>query len=245
MAGEDLLEGDDGGSNDTSGGGKKGKHKPLSKGQKIGLAIGVVTILLIIYQVRKQNAANAAASGSAASAATDPLTGYPAGSAEDQAALAAMYGQSAPSSGSSSGGTDTTGGVTGTAPTTGQTTTPSGWNTLLPGWGETPGWGTSSPQPSPSVQVATPPATVAPVSTTPIGPGASTTSDLENQLATLTSEFGLKPVTTAEIPTTGGTYVGLGGTAGISKAKAAGQTIVGGSSVPGGNPKANYIYVKS
>jgi len=100
MAGEDLLEGDDGGSNDSSAKGKKGK-KPLSKGQKIGLGIGLATIVLVIYQIKKGSASSAAAGTTTAAAATDPATGYPSGSIQDQQALASMNGTSSANGGSS------------------------------------------------------------------------------------------------------------------------------------------------
>lgn len=126
MAGEDLLEGDDGGSNDTSPakGGKK-KHKPLSKGQKIGVVIGVVTIVLVIYQIRKSNAASASTTSS-----IDPATGYPTGSAQDLAALAEQQGtgSAAGGSGSSIGGLSGSGvGTTDTGTTDTSGTGSQGW----------------------------------------------------------------------------------------------------------------------
>lgn len=114
MAGEDLLEGDDGGTNDTSSSakGSKKKHKPLSKGQKIGVAIGLITILLVIIQIEKSKAATTAAAGSTSSSTPiDPQTGYPEGSAEDEAALAAI----------NAGSTTSSGGDSGIDPSTGQT----------------------------------------------------------------------------------------------------------------------------
>jgi hypothetical protein len=86
MAGEDLLE-------DDTGDGTKKKHKPLSKGQKIGVAIGVVTIILFIYEIEK-NKSNAAAAVTTTTP-IDPQTGYPEGSAQDQAALAQLGGAGA------------------------------------------------------------------------------------------------------------------------------------------------------
>ena len=87
MAGEDLLE--DSGSGDSStGSGTSKKHKPLSKPQKIGVAIGVLTIILVVVQIERSKSASTATAG--ASTPIDPETGYPEGSAEDQAALAAV-----------------------------------------------------------------------------------------------------------------------------------------------------------
>jgi hypothetical protein len=128
MAGEDLLEGADGGTNDTTGA-KGKKHKPLSKGQKIGVAIGAITILLVVYQIKKGQASSS--SSTTASAPIDPQTGYPAGSAQDQAALAQIAAsQSAASSagqygtggggGSWSGGSDGSSSSSGIDPSTGQ-----------------------------------------------------------------------------------------------------------------------------
>lgn len=108
MAGEDLLEGDDGGANDTADTKGAKKHKPLSKGQKIGAAVGIVTILLVIYQIKKSEAATSTASATA-SAPIDPQTGYPEGSAEDQAALAAIQSSGGAGSMYSSGGGGWTG----------------------------------------------------------------------------------------------------------------------------------------
>jgi hypothetical protein len=107
VAGEDLLEGTDGGSNDTgsaSGPGSK-KKKPLSKGQKIGLVIGLVTIALVVIQIeRSKSAASSAATST--STPIDPETGYPEGSAQDQAALANLAAQSGGGSYGAQGGSD-------------------------------------------------------------------------------------------------------------------------------------------
>lgn len=86
MAGEDLLESGGDSSSDTAATGKDKKHKPLSKGQKIGVAIGVITILLVIWQIKKSQASSATTGTT--TTPIDPQTGYPEGSAEDQAALA-------------------------------------------------------------------------------------------------------------------------------------------------------------
>jgi hypothetical protein len=86
MAGEDLLEDDTGTGSKTGPDGKKGK-KPLSKGQKIGLGIGLVTIVLFIYQIEKGKAASSSTAASS-TAPIDPTTGYPSGSAQDESALA-------------------------------------------------------------------------------------------------------------------------------------------------------------
>ena len=95
MAGEDLLEGDDGGTNDTDGApGKKGKKKPLSKGQKIGVAIGLVTIVLFIYEIQKNKSASSSSGAAGTTSTIDPQTGYPSGSAADQAALSQLSGSS-------------------------------------------------------------------------------------------------------------------------------------------------------
>lgn len=123
MAGEDLDLGDDGGTNDTGKGGKGKKHKPLSKGQKIGVAIGAVTILLIVFQIKKGSSSSS--SSTTASAPIDPQTGYPTGSAEDQAALAqisaSQSGATAADGGGGSGGYYDSGGGgdSGTDPATG------------------------------------------------------------------------------------------------------------------------------
>lgn len=115
MAGEDLLE--DSGSGDSStGSGTSKKHKPLSKPQKIGVAIGVLTIILVVVQIERSKSASTATAG--ASTPIDPETGYPEGSAEDQAALAAL--ESGSGAGSSGGG-DGGGGDGGVDPATGQT----------------------------------------------------------------------------------------------------------------------------
>lgn len=76
MAGEDLLEEGGDSTTNTAPDGKK-KHKPLSKGQKIGVAIGVITIVLVIVEIErnKANAATTAASATPASA-TDPGAAY-------------------------------------------------------------------------------------------------------------------------------------------------------------------------
>ena len=120
MAGEDLLE--SGGDSSPSESDTKGKKKkPLSKGQKIGVGIGVVTILLVIWQIKKSQAANAS---STTTAPIDPQTGYPSGSAEDQAALAQLSGgglygnQGSGTYGADTGQTST---VSGNDPVTGMT----------------------------------------------------------------------------------------------------------------------------
>jgi hypothetical protein len=102
MAGEDLLEGSDGGSNDTDAK-SKGKKKPLSKGQKIGVIIGGVTILLVIVQIERSKASASTAATTSTTAPIDPTTGYPSGSPEDQAALANMGSSGGGGSGYSSG----------------------------------------------------------------------------------------------------------------------------------------------
>lgn len=88
MAGEDLLEGDDGGSNDTSGG-KGKKHKPLSKGQKIGVGIGLVTILLVIVQIEKSKAASA---GTTTVSGTNQTAADQAAAADEAALASGGYG---------------------------------------------------------------------------------------------------------------------------------------------------------
>lgn len=114
MAGEDLLE--DGGDSSSAEKPVKGK-KPLSKGQKIGVGIGVVTIVLFIYEIQKSK--NAAAASATTTAPIDPQTGYPSGSAQDQAALAQM--------GNASGAYGYQGqGSYGSYPSTGATSTTSG-----------------------------------------------------------------------------------------------------------------------
>lgn len=125
MAGEDLDLGDDGGANDTAGA-KGKKHKPLSKGQKIGVAIGAITILLVIVQIERSKSASAATTtATTSSTPIDPQTGYPSGSAADQAALAQMASAADQGSyGSGYYGSDGTGGSsssldTGTDPSTG------------------------------------------------------------------------------------------------------------------------------
>jgi hypothetical protein len=115
MAGEDLLEGTDGGANDTRG--KKGKKKPLSKGQKIGVVIGGITILLVLVQIERSKA-SAGTSATTATAPIDPTTGDPSGSAADQAALAAMQ-SAAGSSGGGGGYYDSGSSDSGTDPATG------------------------------------------------------------------------------------------------------------------------------
>jgi len=106
VAGEDLDEDTSDSSSAPGAAGKKGK-KPLNKGQKIGVAIGVVTILLFIYEIKKNSAATAATAASAttpAAAPIDPQTGYPSGSVQDQNALAAINGTSSYANGNSTGG---------------------------------------------------------------------------------------------------------------------------------------------
>jgi hypothetical protein len=99
----DLLDsGGDGGAPAGDAHGKKPK-KPLSKGQKIGVVIGVVTILLVVVQIERSKASTAAAASPASSTPIDPQTGFPEGSAQDQAALS-QIGSSAGAGGLGSGG---------------------------------------------------------------------------------------------------------------------------------------------
>jgi hypothetical protein len=126
MAGEDLLEDDTGTSSTSSTDGPDGKKKkkPLSKGQKIGVAIGLVTIVLFIYEIEKNKSAAATAGASTTSTPVDPQTGYPQGSAEDTAALAAMNGSGSGSGYYGGGSSDGYGSVStssGIDPTTGAT----------------------------------------------------------------------------------------------------------------------------
>jgi hypothetical protein len=208
MAGEDLLEGTDGGTNDTDAKGGKGKkHKPLSKGQKIGAAIGAITILLVVYQIKKGQASSAASTTS--SAAIDPQTGYPVGSAQDQAALATLNGTSAAQGyGSYSGGGGGGGGYysggsstdSGTDPATGQsysselssigseyTTLGNEYNSLqteFSTWSSSPPAGTQPPAPTPPT--GTPTGTVVKgVAGGKTGPTVSSSQNLANLNATL------------------------------------------------------------
>ena len=98
----DLLDSGGGGGDapTTEPDGKKAK-KPLSKGQKIGVVIGVVTILLVIVQIERSKSSSTAA---ATSSPIDPTTGDPAGSAADQAALAQLGQEQAAGGGSYGGG---------------------------------------------------------------------------------------------------------------------------------------------
>lgn len=69
--------------------------KPVNK-KAVYVAGGVALVFGVFYYYQKRSAANSAAANSTANAANsqiDPQTGYPYGSPEDQAALAAMGGQ--------------------------------------------------------------------------------------------------------------------------------------------------------
>jgi hypothetical protein len=177
MAGEDLLEGTDGGANDTDA--KKGKKKPLSKGQKIGVAIGATTIVLVLVQIERSK--GAASTSTSTTTPIDPLTGDPEGSAADQAALSAMQNgtgssgdgagggyYSSPSSGSDDGGTDPATGATYSSEIAGLVTANSALGTDFTNLEAQ--WSSLSSNPNPPATGTTPP----PTSTTPAAPhGAS------------------------------------------------------------------------
>jgi hypothetical protein len=115
---EEELEGKTDDSSSPASGKKKGK---VSKGMKISILIGIITIFLFIYQIRKSQSA------STTTAATDPQTGYPAGSAQDEAALASL--------GSAAGSGSSYDSGTGTDTTTGTTTTSDPFQNIDPGTG--------------------------------------------------------------------------------------------------------------
>lgn len=249
MAGEDLDLDESG-----ADGGKKGKHKPLTKGQKIGIGIGLATILLIIYQVKKQSAANA--STSASSSAIDPLTGYPTGSAQDQAALSSMYSGSA-STGSypgSGGGGGYYGGGTTTTDTSGSDlatyleSLPSS-NPLSPNY---TGASSTSPATTPSitVNVPAPEVTTTPAATTAAQGGASTTHDstppAANSLLAIVNAIDPNHTT---VTVGGKTYYGIGNNPALTSISTAAhqqgvtytQTNAQALGLPGGKATAQYI----
>lgn len=245
MAGEDLLEDDTG-----TGAAAKGKKKPLSKGQKIGLGIGIVTILLIIYQVRKQSAASA--SSSSATQPIDPATGYPSGSAQDQAALQAMQGSSASGSGYTGGGsgwssagatpTDTVPGDLASFFSSLPLTSPLSPQYVPPA---------SSPQATPTINISVPPPDVVvnPASTTGSQGGASITNNNVPQATTLQSIIASIDPSHTSYSSGGKTYYGIGNTNDLTQidaaAKKAGinvtQTNAKAIGIKGGSTSAVYI----
>jgi hypothetical protein len=246
MAGEDLDLDETG-----SEGGKNGKRKPLSQGQKIGIGIGIVTILLIIYQVRKQSAANAAASSSS-SAAVDPLTGYPSGSPQDQQALASMYSASA-STGSypgSGGGGTVSGGVSssGSDLATYLESLPS-TNPFSPYYTSPTDTFTSNPSPSINVNVPLPDVITTPVATTAGQGGASTTNDSTPGANTLANIINSIDPNHTTVVVGGHTYYGIGNNPALTSISTAAhqqsifytQTNAKALGLPGGKATAQYI----
>ena len=251
MAGEDLLE--DGG--DSATGGKAGKaHKPLSKGQKIGVGIGLVTILLIIWQVHKQSAANAASSST--STPIDPTTGYPTGSAQDQAALQQMQSSSSGSgSGSYGGGSGWGGGSStpATDPVPADLTSFFGslpsTNPLSPNYVAPSTTTSSSVTPSITVNVPPPAVVTQPASTVAATGGASTTNDTTPTAGTLASLVASLDPGHTTTTVAGKTYYGIGNQSALSAIDTAAKkqnigvatTNAKALGLPGGKSTATYI----
>ena len=141
-------------------------------------------------------------------------------------------------------GTDTgTGsGYTGTG--TGSGGGGGGWDP----WGQSqPNQPAPTPAPTPAPAVAQAPAP-APVSTPTINGQPSTPSSTgtissaPNQLVAAPNAFGSTGFSPTAILTQGATtYYGIGNKAMANKLRAAGFNVVGGKTVPGGNPGANYV----
>lgn len=92
---------------ETETGGKVTIPGGLKINKKIAIGIGVAAVAIFVYMYyRQKQQANAQSTTADQSGQVDPQTGYPYGSAEDQAALAAMSGQTLPTydSASSVGG---------------------------------------------------------------------------------------------------------------------------------------------
>jgi hypothetical protein len=103
-------------------GGKKGKGGFYEKHKIWIFGLGGVALVVIFIMMRSKSASSSAATPAAATAAIDPATGFPYGSAQDLAALSAQAGQSASgASGGSDGGSSGTGASSDIDPATGYT----------------------------------------------------------------------------------------------------------------------------